>query len=150
MCFRLPVRSNGNSNQLVKNAIPRSGTHQRMNSTSYLSFDYDGIMEQDDVVRSLAALAQPIRLQVFRALVVAGQSGMTPGTMAEGLSIPANTLSFHLKELTHAGLVTQERASRNISYRAAYGHMNALLGYLTENCCRGAACAVDETSASCC
>ena len=108
------------------------------------------MMEQENVIRSLAALAQPIRLEVFRALVVAGQSGMTPGTMAEGLSIPANTLSFHLKELTHAGLITQERASRNIIYRAAYVHMNALLGYLTENCCRGAACAVDETSASCC
>ena len=107
-------------------------------------------MEPKSVIRSLAALAQPIRLQVFRALVVAGQSGMTPGTMAEGLSIPANTLSFHLKELAHSGLVTQERASRNIIYRAAYDHMNALLGYLTENCCRGAACAVDETSASCC
>ena len=69
---------------------------------------------------------------------------MTPGTMAEGLGIPANTLSFHLKELAHAGLVTQERASRNIIYRAAYEHMNALLGYLTENCCQGAACSVQE------
>jgi DNA-binding transcriptional ArsR family regulator len=106
------------------------------------------MMEQEDVIRSLAALAQPVRLQVFRALVVAGQSGMTPGTMADGLGIPPNTLSFHLKELTHAGLVTQERASRNIIYRAAYGHMNALLGYLTENCCQGATCAVGKT-ASC-
>ena len=107
-------------------------------------------MEQVQVVRSLAALAQPVRLQVFRALVVAGQSGMTPGTMAEGLGIPANTLSFHLKELTYAGLVTQERMSRNIIYRAAFGHMNELLGYLTENCCRGAACTLAEASASCC
>ncbi len=106
-------------------------------------------MEQDEVVRSLAALAQPIRLQVFRALVVAGQSGMTPGTMADGLSIPANTLSFHLKELAHAGLVTQERSSRNIIYRSAYEHMNALLGYLTENCCQGAACSIEEAAASC-
>ena len=62
---------------------------------------------------------------------------------------PANTLSFHLKELTHAGLVTQERSSRNIIYRAAYDHMNALLGYLTENCCQGTACEVGETAASC-
>ncbi|MDQ2735764.1 MAG: metalloregulator ArsR/SmtB family transcription factor [Pseudomonadota bacterium] len=107
-------------------------------------------MEQDNVVRSLAALAQPVRLQVFRALVVAGQSGMTPGTMAEGLGIPANTLSFHLKELTYAGLVTQERMSRNIIYRAAFGHMNELLGYLTKNCCQGAACTLAEASASCC
>ena len=107
-------------------------------------------MEQEEVVRSLGALAQPVRLQVFRALVVAGQGGMTPGTMAEGLAIPANTLSFHLKELTHAGLVTQERASRNIIYRAAFDRMNALLGYLTENCCQGAACSVKESAASCC
>jgi DNA-binding transcriptional ArsR family regulator len=107
-------------------------------------------MEERDVVQSLAALAQPIRLQVFRALVVRGASGLTPGAMAEGLGIPANTLSFHLKELTHAGLVTQERASRNIIYRAAFDRMNALLGYLTENCCQGANCAVEVTAGSCC
>jgi ArsR family transcriptional regulator len=106
-------------------------------------------MEQDEIVRSLAALAHPVRLEVFRALVVAGRGGMTPGTMAEGLAIPANTLSFHLRELAHAGLVTQERASRNLIYRAAFDHMNALLGYLTENCCRGAGCSVEEAAASC-
>jgi ArsR family transcriptional regulator len=107
-------------------------------------------MEEMDVIRSLAALAQPVRLQVFRALVVRGASGLTPGAMAEGLGIPPNTLSFHLKELSHAGLVTQERASRNIIYRAAFDRMNALLGYLTENCCQGAHCAVERTVASCC
>ena len=107
-------------------------------------------MEEQDVVRALAALAQPLRLQVFRALVVAGQEGLTPGTMAEALGVPQNTLSFHLKELTHAGLVTQERASRHIIYRAAFDQMNALLGYLTENCCQGAACAVGNKAASCC
>ena len=107
-------------------------------------------MESEDVVKALAALAQPVRLQVFRALVVAGPGGMTPGTMAEGLAIPANTLSFHLKELAHAGLVSQERSSRNIIYRAAYERMNALLGYLTENCCQGAACAPEAATASCC
>jgi DNA-binding transcriptional ArsR family regulator len=106
-------------------------------------------MDDSEVVRSLAALAQPVRLKVFRALVVTGQSGLTPGAMAEGLGIPQNTLSFHLKELTSAGLVTQERASRNIIYRAAYERMNALLGYLTENCCQGAACAVETGSATC-
>ena len=105
-------------------------------------------MDEQDVVKSLAALAQPVRLKVFRALVVRGRDGLTPGTMAEGLDIPANTLSFHLKELTHAGLVTQERSSRNIIYRAAYGHMNALLAYLTENCCQGVEC-LDATAASC-
>ena len=106
-------------------------------------------MEQDEVIHSLAALAHPVRLQVFRALITTGPGGMTPGTMAEGLAIPANTLSFHLKELAHAGLVTQERASRNVIYRAAFDHMNTLLGYLTENCCRGAECATDEAAASC-
>jgi len=107
-------------------------------------------MEENDVVRSLAALAQPVRLQVFRALVVRGATGLTPGTMAEALNIPPNTLSFHLKELTHAGLVTQERSSRNIIYRAAFERMNSLLGYLTENCCQGANCAVETTADSCC
>ena len=107
-------------------------------------------MDEHTVVRCLAALAQPIRLQVFRALVVAGPHGMTPGTMAEGLGIPQNTLSFHLKELANAGLVTQERVSRHIVYRAAYAHMNALLGYLTENCCEGAPCATDAAAAAAC
>jgi ArsR family transcriptional regulator, arsenate/arsenite/antimonite-responsive transcriptional repressor len=106
-------------------------------------------VEQDAVVKSLAALAQPVRLQVFRALVVRGQAGLTPSTISEALNIPANTLSFHLKELTHAGLVTQERSSRNIIYRAAFEHMNGLLSYLTENCCRGADCAVESADASC-
>lgn len=106
-------------------------------------------MEQDAVVKSLAALAQPVRLQVFRALVVRGQDGLTPSTMSEALGIPANTLSFHLKELTHAGLVTQERSSRNIIYRAAFGHMNGLLSYLTENCCRGATCVITPVDALC-
>lgn len=105
-------------------------------------------MDEADVIKALAALAQPVRLKVFRALVVTGEAGLTPGTMAEGLDIPANTLSFHLKELVNAGLVTQERASRNLIYRAAYPRMNALLGYLTENCCQGAACAVP--AAACC
>ncbi|HEU4459950.1 MAG TPA: helix-turn-helix domain-containing protein [Methylibium sp.] len=106
-------------------------------------------MEENEIVRSLSALAHPVRLRVFRALVVAGREGMLPGTMAEGLGIPANTLSFHLKELAHAGLVTQERASRNIIYRAAFSHMNAVLGYLTENCCQGAECSIDVASAAC-
>jgi DNA-binding transcriptional ArsR family regulator len=97
-------------------------------------------MEEKEVVRSLAALAQPARLQAFRALVVAGQQGLTPGAMAEALGLPSSTLSFHLKELANAGLVTQERESRNLIYRAAFEQMNALLAYLTENCCQGVAC----------
>lgn len=106
-------------------------------------------MEDKDVIRSLAALAQPVRLQVFRALVVAGADGLTPGTLQERLGTPAATLSFHLKELTQAGLVTQERASRRLIYRAAYDHMADLVQYLTRNCCEGAACAVEADSAAC-
>jgi DNA-binding transcriptional ArsR family regulator len=106
-------------------------------------------MKEDVVVRSLAALAQPVRLQVFRALVVAGPLGMTPSTMAEGLGISSSALSFHLKELLHAGLVSQERASRHLIYRAEFAHMNALLAYLTQNCCQGEACAVDVQAVGC-
>lgn len=105
-------------------------------------------MEEQEVVRALAALAHPLRLKVFRALVVVGQQGITPGVMQESLEVPAATLSFHLKELVGAGLVTQERQSRNLVYRAAFERMNGLLGYLTENCCQGQAC-LDETNAGC-
>lgn len=103
----------------------------------------------DEVVKALAALAHPVRLQVFRALVVSGPAGLTPGVMQEGLGIPGTTLSFHLKELSGAGLVSAERASRNLVYRAAYEQMNALLGYLTDNCCQGAACAIPRAETAC-
>lgn len=99
-------------------------------------------MDETTVVKALAALAQPFRLQIFRALIVAGQQGLTPSTIAEGLGMAPSSLSFHLKELTNAGLVTQERSSRNLIYRAAYDQMNSLLAYLTANCCQGAECAV--------
>lgn len=106
-------------------------------------------MEEDLVIRSLAALAHPVRLKVFRALVVTGKEGLIPGVMQEGLEIPATTLSFHLKELSGAGLVTVERSSRTLVYRAAYDQMNALLGYLTANCCQGATCSIEPSAASC-
>jgi DNA-binding transcriptional ArsR family regulator len=106
-------------------------------------------MEEQDTVRSLLALGHPLRLRTFRALVVAGRAGMTPGTMAEGLGVGATALSFHLKELMNAGLITQERDGRNLIYRASFEQMNALLGYLTENCCQGDRCEVSP-SASCC
>lgn len=106
-------------------------------------------MEEQDVIKGLAALAQPLRLQVFRALVVVGDTGLTPGAIQEALGVAPATLSFHLKELVHAGLVTQERASRNLIYRAHYEQMNGLLGYLTKNCCQGEACAVESSSSSC-
>jgi len=97
-------------------------------------------MEEKNVIHALAALAQPVRLQVFRALVVAGPAGLTPGVLAEQLGVPSTSLSFHLKELTHANLVSQERDGRNLIYRAVFEQMNDLLAYLTENCCQGEAC----------
>ena len=106
-------------------------------------------MVEEQVVKALGALAHPVRLQVFRALVVAGPTGLTPGVMQEGLGIPATTLSFHLKELSNAGLANIERASRHLVYRAAYDQMNGLIGYLTQNCCQGADCAMPATAAAC-
>ena len=97
-------------------------------------------MKEAEVVRSLAALAQEVRLRVFRALVVAGNEGLTPGALAEQLGVASNTLSFHLKELANAGLISQERQGRNLIYRASYDAMNELLSYLTDNCCQGAGC----------
>ncbi len=101
-------------------------------------------MEENDVVTCLAALAQPMRLQVFRALVVAGPDGLTPGALVEALDVPAATLSFHLKELTRSGLISQERDGRSLIYRAAFEQMDGLLTYLTYNCCEGKACAVAQ------
>ena len=107
-------------------------------------------MTETGAVTALSALAQPLRLRVFRALVVVGDAGLTPGAMQEGLGVPPATLSFHLKELMSAGLVTQERASRHLVYRAAYARMNDLLAYLTDHCCQGSACAVDRAGARNC
>lgn len=112
-----------------------------------MQFQYIGNMEEEKVVRALAALGQPHRLKVYRALVVAGERGLTPGTISEALASPAATLSFHLKELVGAGLVTQERAGRHLIYRADYSFMNALLGYLTDHCCEGSRCGDASTAA---
>ena len=106
-------------------------------------------MEDHEVIKALAALAQPMRLQVFRALVVAGPQGLTPGALAESLGVPNTTLSFHLKELANAALVSQERDGRSLIYRASYERMNALLAYLTANCCAGADCAVSTACITC-
>lgn len=103
---------------------------------------YYSLMHEDQVIRSLSALAHEARLRVFRALVVAGPEGLTPGALAEQLGVAPNALSFHLKELSHAELVSQERQGRNVLYRAAFPAMNGLLAYLSENCCRGADCEV--------
>jgi len=94
-------------------------------------------MEEKNAVALLAALAQGMRLRIFRALVGAGPQGLTPGALSATLDVPASTLSFHLKELTHSGLVTQERDGRHLIYRPALVQMNALLAYLTAHCCQG-------------
>lgn len=106
-------------------------------------------MNEKDTVRALAALAQQSRLQIFRQLVVAGASGMTPTRLSEALGVPATALSFHLKELANANLVTQERDGRNLIYRAAFATMRDLLDYLTANCCEGQSCDLAEAPASC-
>jgi ArsR family transcriptional regulator, arsenate/arsenite/antimonite-responsive transcriptional repressor len=87
----------------------------------------------------LSALSQQLRLRVFRELVRKASSGLTPGELASALDVPSSTLSFHLKELMHAGLVVQERESRNLIYRPSLARMNALLAYLTAHCCAGEA-----------
>jgi DNA-binding transcriptional ArsR family regulator len=94
-------------------------------------------MEETIAVTALAALAQPMRLRVFRALVGAAPQGLTPGALSATLGVPASTLSFHLKELLHSQLVTQERSGRSLIYRSQLDHMNALLDYLTAHCCQG-------------
>lgn len=99
-------------------------------------------LDETSAVKALAALAQAQRLRAFRALVVAGPDGLTPGVMAEQLGVAPSALSFHLKELAHSGLVSSEARGRNVIYRADFTHMNALLGYLTEHCCEGGACEI--------
>jgi len=106
-------------------------------------------MEEQDVVKGLAALAQPLRLRVFRALVVAGPAGLTPGALCEQLDVAATSLSFHLKELAHADLVSQERDGRHLIYRASFERMNGLLSYLTAHCCQGEACLDAASPATC-
>ena len=98
-------------------------------------------MDEASAVKALAALAQAMRLRIFRALVGAGPTGLTPGVLAATLGVSAPTLSFHLKELMHAGLVTQQRDGRFLIYRPALAHMDALLGYLALHCCGGEPCA---------
>lgn len=94
-------------------------------------------MEPADIIRALGALAQTHRLAVFRRLVQAGPDGLPAGTLAEHLGVPPSSMSFHLSQLSNAGLVIQRRVSRSIIYAADYTAMNRLLAYLTENCCAG-------------
>jgi ArsR family transcriptional regulator, arsenate/arsenite/antimonite-responsive transcriptional repressor len=98
-------------------------------------------MEKTDAVAALAALAQDNRLDVFRLLVQAGPDGMTAGAIAEALDLAPNTLTFHFDRLRMAGLARVRREGRSMIYAAQFETMNALLGFLTENCCDGAPCA---------
>jgi ArsR family transcriptional regulator, arsenate/arsenite/antimonite-responsive transcriptional repressor len=97
-------------------------------------------MKENDIIKALAALSHSSRLRVFRALVVAGPTGLTPGQLCERLDIPAATMSFHLKELSNAGLVQPIREGRNLIYSAQFNHMHGVISYLTENCCEGKGC----------
>lgn len=101
-------------------------------------------MNTESAVTLLSSIAQVARLDIFRLLVQAGPTGLPAGAIAEKLDIPASTLSFHLKELTHAGLASQQPQGRFIYYAANYEVMNGLMHFLTENCCQGQAC-VPET-----
>ena len=100
-------------------------------------------METTQALQSLAALAQESRLAIFRLLVQAGPAGMAAGAIGEKLDLPPATLSFHLAGLTRAGLAQSRQEGRFVIYRADYAAMNALVGFLTDNCCQGAQC---ETS----
>ena len=97
-------------------------------------------MNSEKVIRALGALAQEHRLAAFRLLVQAGPDGAAAGALAEAVGLAPSSMSFHLAQLGHAGLVSQKRHGRSIIYAADYAAMNGLLAYLTENCCAGAAC----------
>ncbi|MCV6906295.1 MAG: ArsR family transcriptional regulator [Achromobacter xylosoxidans] len=107
-------------------------------------------MNEDQTVSALGALAHAQRLRAFRALVVAGPAGLTPSVLADQLGLARNALSFHLKELAHAELVTVEQQGRNLIYRADYARMAGLLGYLTEHCCQGAPCELTDGGCAAC
>jgi ArsR family transcriptional regulator, arsenate/arsenite/antimonite-responsive transcriptional repressor len=100
---------------------------------------------ENQVVDALSALAQVQRLRAFRALVVAGAEGLTPSNLAAQLGITPSGLSFHLKALSHAGLVSIESSGRNLIYRAEFTRMNELLTYLSQDCCQGQSCAITSS-----
>jgi ArsR family transcriptional regulator, arsenate/arsenite/antimonite-responsive transcriptional repressor len=107
------------------------------------------ILNSKLVVKALAALAHETRLAIFRLLVVAGPEGMAAGEIAKQLGLSPSSLSFHLKDLSHADLVKPRQESRFIFYTANFEAMTGLIGFLTENCCAGAACAASEIPDCC-
>lgn len=98
-------------------------------------------MDGKQAVAALGALAHDTRLELFRLLVQRGPDGLSAGIIAERLGIPPSSLTFHLQQLTHAGLITQRRLSRQLFYATDFAAMNAVMAYLTENCCAGEVCA---------
>ena len=106
-------------------------------------------MDSSKTIRALAALSQETRLALFRLLVEQGPRGLTPGRIADVLDVPAATLSFHLKELAHAGLIRARQESRFIHYSADFAAMNDLVAYLTENCCRASGACEPECAPDC-
>jgi DNA-binding transcriptional ArsR family regulator len=104
-------------------------------------------MEVAAAVEALGALAQDSRLAVFRLLVKQGPGGLPAGAIGDRVGIPATTLSFHLSQMSHAGLVVSRREGRSIFYAADYGRMRDLLGFLLANCCEAAGDCVPQTSA---
>jgi ArsR family transcriptional regulator len=107
------------------------------------------VMDSNLVVRALSALAHDSRLAIFRALVVAGPEGMAAGEIAQRLGISPSSLSFHLKDLSHAELVKPRQEGRFVIYTANFGAMTGLIGFLTQNCCAGATCAAGDLP-NCC
>ena len=121
--------------------VPNLSTKTASTQTSSLS--------EEVAVKALAALAHSHRLRVFRALVVAGPTGLTPGVLSAQLDVAASALSFHLKELAYSNMVSVEHQGRNLIYRANFEQMNTLLAYLTEHCCAGVSCEVTDSDAMC-
>ena len=107
-------------------------------------------METRNIISALGALAQETRLAIFRLLVETGPQGLAVGAIAEKLGLANATLSFHLKQLTHAGLTIATPSGRSIIYSADFSTMNGLVEYLTENCCVGAGCSPAKTSLAAC
>jgi ArsR family transcriptional regulator, arsenate/arsenite/antimonite-responsive transcriptional repressor len=107
------------------------------------------LLDEVAAVKALAALAHTHRLRIFRALVVAGKAGLTPGILSAQLDVAASALSFHLKELAYSEMVSVEHQGRNMIYRANFQQMNRLLGYLTEHCCEGMPCDVTQDEPIC-
>jgi DNA-binding transcriptional ArsR family regulator len=119
---------------------------------SDISIIFEGLeatLDSDHVIGALAALAQEQRLALFRQLVRVGPGGMAAGALADLLGVPNSSLSFHLSQLTGAGLIRQRRAGRSLIYSADFSAMTALIDFLLEQCCEGAACAPLVQSARC-